>query len=142
MKALWSEDAPRYQGKYFSITDGGNHPKPLQQPGPPIMLGGSAPSILKLAAEHARILNIIPPTSNGKDFPNDPAATVRFTMDVMKKKIATLGDLMQALLSQRSRLGDYFMRSLREQVEGDLARRDPPGAPLQSTTGAASAAHE
>ena len=45
---------------------------------------------------------------------------------------STVGDLMQALLSQRSRLGDYFMRSLREQVEGDLARRDPPGAPRQA----------
>ncbi|MBL8307178.1 MAG: DUF1631 family protein [Rubrivivax sp.] len=45
---------------------------------------------------------------------------------------STVGDLMQALLAQRARLGDYFMRSLREQVEGDLARRDPPGAPRQS----------
>lgn len=42
---------------------------------------------------------------------------------------STVGDLMQALLAQRARLGDYFMRSLREQVEGDLARRDPPGTP-------------
>lgn len=96
LKALWTQEQPAFQGKYFSIKDGGNRPLPLQQPGPPIMLGGSAPSILKLAAEHASVLNIIPPTSNGKDFPNDPAATVRFTMDVMKKKIATLGELMRA----------------------------------------------
>jgi len=96
LKALWTQDQPTFKGKYFSITDGGNNPKPLQQPGPPIMLGGSAPSILKLAAEHATVLNIIPPTSNGKDFPNDPVATVKFTMDVMKKKIALLGELMTA----------------------------------------------
>jgi len=96
LKALWTQEEPTFKGRYFSITNGGNEPMPLQQPGPPIMLGGSAPSILKLAAEHASVLNIIPPTSNGKDFPNDPAATVRFTMDVMKKKIATLGDLMRA----------------------------------------------
>ncbi|MCC6707924.1 MAG: LLM class flavin-dependent oxidoreductase [Gammaproteobacteria bacterium] len=125
LKALWSEDAPRYQGKYFSITDGGNHPKPLQQPGPPIMLGGSAPSILKLAAEHARILNIIPPTSNGKDFPNDPAATVRFTMDVMKKKIATLGDLMQAHGRQRNdiELGGLLLLGM-SRHQNDSALRD------------------
>jgi alkanesulfonate monooxygenase SsuD/methylene tetrahydromethanopterin reductase-like flavin-dependent oxidoreductase (luciferase family) len=60
------------------------------------MLGGSAPLLLKLAARHATVLNIIPPTSNGKDFPNDPVATVKFTMDVMKKKIAALGDFMRA----------------------------------------------
>lgn len=96
LKALWTQEQPAFKGKYFSITDGGNNPKPLQQPGPPIMLGGSAPSILKLAAEHATVLNIIPPTSNGKDFPNDPVATVKFTMEVMKKKIAALADLMKA----------------------------------------------
>lgn len=96
LKALWTQEEPTFKGRYFSISDGGNKPTPLQQPGPPIMLGGSAPSILKLAAEHASVLNIIPPTSNGKHFPDDPAATVRFTMDVMKKKIATLGDLMRA----------------------------------------------
>lgn len=96
LKALWTQDQPTFKGRYFSITDGGNNPKPLQQPGPPIMLGGSAPSILKLAAEHATVLNIIPPTSNGKDFPNDPVATVKFTMDVMKKKIAALGEMMTA----------------------------------------------
>lgn len=96
LKALWTQDEPAYKGKYFSIENGGNNPRPLQRGGPPIMLGGSAPSILKLAAEHATVLNIIPPTSNGKDFPNDPVATVKFTMDVMKKKIAALGELMKA----------------------------------------------
>ena len=39
------------------------------------------------------MLNIIPPTSNGKDFPNDPVATRRFDMNVMKKKIARLHEL-------------------------------------------------
>jgi alkanesulfonate monooxygenase SsuD/methylene tetrahydromethanopterin reductase-like flavin-dependent oxidoreductase (luciferase family) len=59
------------------------------------MLGGSAPSILRLAAAEATILNIIPPTSNGKDFPNDPVATRKFDMAVMKKKIALLHELMR-----------------------------------------------
>ena len=60
------------------------------------MLGGSAPSILDLAAAEATLLNIIPPTSNGKDFPNDPIATRRFDMAVMKKKIASLHDRLRA----------------------------------------------
>jgi hypothetical protein len=44
---------------------------------------------------------------------------------------STVGDLMQALLSQRPRLGDYFQRALREQVDTELARRDPKGVPKQ-----------
>lgn len=94
VKALWTEEEPAFQGKYFTLADGGNHPLPVQRPGPPIMLGGSAPSILALAAAEASILNIIPPTSNGKDFPNDPVATRRFDMTVMKKKIAQLHQML------------------------------------------------
>lgn len=95
LKALWTEDEPHFDGQYFKVTNGGNNPKPIQRPGPPIMLGGSAPSILQLAAAEASVLNIIPPTSNGKDFPNDPVATVKFDMAVMKKKIAQLHVLMR-----------------------------------------------
>lgn len=90
LKALWTQDQPAFEGRYFTLRDGGNLPLPIQRPGPPLMLGGSAPSILELAAAEAQILNIIPPTSNGKDFPNDPVATRRFDMAVMKKKIAGL----------------------------------------------------
>lgn len=36
-----------------------------------------------------------------------------------------VGDLMQSLLAQRARLSDYFMRSLQEQVDGELARKGP-----------------
>jgi hypothetical protein len=43
---------------------------------------------------------------------------------------ATFGDLMQALLSQRARIADYFVRSLREQVDTDLSRRTP-GSPAK-----------
>ena len=96
LKALWTQDEPAYSGKHFSISNGGNLPLPVQRPGPPIMLGGSAPSILALAAAEASILNIIPPTSNGKDFPNDPVATRRFDMAVMKKKIASLHERLRA----------------------------------------------
>jgi Protein of unknown function (DUF1631) len=38
---------------------------------------------------------------------------------------ATFGDLMQALLTKRARIADYFVRSLREQVDSDLSRRTP-----------------
>lgn len=96
LKALWTEEEPSFAGRYFSIANGGNLPLPVQRPGPPIMVGGSAPSILELAAAEADILNIIPPTSNGKDFPNDPVATRRFDMAVMKKKIGLLHERLRA----------------------------------------------
>ncbi len=42
---------------------------------------------------------------------------------------STIGDLMQSALSQRPRLGDYFLRALREQVDADLTQREPQGVP-------------
>lgn len=90
LKAMWCDKEPTFNGKYFSINKAYNNPRPVQRPHPPIMLGGSGPGLLKIAAAHADILNIIPPTSNGRDFINDPAATARFTMATLKHKIAQL----------------------------------------------------
>ncbi|MDP2007383.1 MAG: DUF1631 family protein [Rubrivivax sp.] len=55
------------------------------------------------------------------------------TLDQARKGLAqmtplqrsTVGDLMQALMTQRMRLGDYFIRSLQEQVDAHLAQRAP-----------------
>lgn len=91
---MWCDEDPTFSGKYFSIDKAYANPKPVQKPHPPIMLGGSGPGLLKIAAAHADILNVIPPTSNGKDFINDPQATARFTMAVLKNKIAQLHQYM------------------------------------------------
>lgn len=90
LKAMWTQEAPRFHGKHFSIDKAYNNPRPVQRPHPPIMLGGSGTGLLRIAAAEADILNVVPPTSNGKDFPNDPVATVRFDMARLKRKIATL----------------------------------------------------
>lgn len=88
VKAMWCDDEPTFTGKYFSINKAYNNPRPVHKPHPPLMLGGSGTGLLKIAAVHADILNMIPPTSNGKDFVNDPAATVKYDMGTLKRKIA------------------------------------------------------
>ena len=90
VKAMWCEETPRFKGEYFAIDGAFNHPRPIQTPHPPIMLGGSGSGLIKIAAAHGDILNMIPPTSNGKDFVNDPEATVKFTKSVLIKKIGQL----------------------------------------------------
>jgi probable F420-dependent oxidoreductase len=90
LKAMWTQDEPSFDGKYFRIHHAYNNPRSVQKPHPPIMLGGSGTGLLKLAARHADILNIIPPTGNGKDFINDPIATVKFDMATLKQRIGKL----------------------------------------------------
>lgn len=93
LKTMWTDEAPAFSGKHFSVREAWNNPRPVQKPRPPIMLGGSGTGLLRLAAKHADILNIIPPTGNGKDFVNDPVATVKFDMPTMKSRIAKLHEM-------------------------------------------------
>ena len=90
LKAMWTQEEPTFHGQYFSIDKAYNHPRPVQQLGPPLMLGGSGSGLLKIAAREADILNIIPPIFNGKDFVNDPAMTVKFDMAELKRRIGML----------------------------------------------------
>jgi alkanesulfonate monooxygenase SsuD/methylene tetrahydromethanopterin reductase-like flavin-dependent oxidoreductase (luciferase family) len=89
-----TQAAPSFTGKHFQIKEAYNHPRPLRGD-IPLMLGGSGTGLLKIAAREADILNIIPPTGNGKDFINDTVATVKFNMRVLKSRIALLHNMMR-----------------------------------------------
>ncbi|HVL89555.1 MAG TPA: LLM class flavin-dependent oxidoreductase, partial [Actinomycetota bacterium] len=54
MRALMTEDAPRFEGRHFRL-EGGYNPKPVQQPHPPIWIGGHGPRMVALAARHADV---------------------------------------------------------------------------------------
>ncbi len=94
LKAMWTEEKPVFRGRYFQVENAFNQPRPVQTPHPPIMLGGSGTGLLRIAAKHADILNLIPPTGNGKDFVNDPAATVAFDTARLKSRIAAFHTLL------------------------------------------------
>ncbi len=94
LKAMNTQVAPTFSGKYFNIKDAYNNPRPLRG-NIPLMLGGSGTGLLKIAAKEADILNIIPPTGNGKDFLNDTVATVKFNMSVLKSRIQLLHSMMK-----------------------------------------------
>ena len=53
MRAIWSEGTPSYAGRYVSFHDVVAYPHPVQQPAPPIVVGGSAPAVLRRAVEQA-----------------------------------------------------------------------------------------
>ncbi|MGA2529028.1 MAG: TIGR03560 family F420-dependent LLM class oxidoreductase [Acidimicrobiales bacterium] len=58
VKSLWSQKRTTFLGRYYRIENAPCEPKPLQNPSPPITIGGSGLGTLRLAAEHATRWNM------------------------------------------------------------------------------------
>jgi alkanesulfonate monooxygenase SsuD/methylene tetrahydromethanopterin reductase-like flavin-dependent oxidoreductase (luciferase family) len=58
IKSLWTEERTNFDGRYYRFKDAIANPKPIQKPHPPIWIGASGPSTLRLVARHADVWNI------------------------------------------------------------------------------------
>jgi len=54
-QACWAPDPVTFQGQFFSFAKMHIMPKPLQQPHPPIWIGGASPAALRRAARFAQV---------------------------------------------------------------------------------------
>jgi alkanesulfonate monooxygenase SsuD/methylene tetrahydromethanopterin reductase-like flavin-dependent oxidoreductase (luciferase family) len=74
-RAMFREEAPSFEGRYYRIEKARNVPRPLQAGGPPIMVGGSGERrTLRLVAQYADMCNV----SGGP-------GTVRHKLDVLRR---------------------------------------------------------
>ena len=53
MKKLWTGDETEHTGSYYQFPPLRFHPRPVQQPGPPILLGGSSKWVFRRVVEWA-----------------------------------------------------------------------------------------
>ena len=58
IKGLWGESPFSYAGQHYVITNLDSQPKPLQQPRPPIFMGGGGKQLLSFAAREADIVAV------------------------------------------------------------------------------------
>src|SRR6266852_5796992 len=80
-RAMFREEAPTFEGRYYRIEGALNSPRPIQPNGPPIMIGGGGEQrTLKLVAQYADMCNIF-----------GDAALVRHKMDVLERHCQTVG---------------------------------------------------
>jgi len=114
LRAFWAGEQMAVEGEHVHVTGFAGLPVPVQQPGPPIMIGGGAPKILGLAGRVADIVSINFDNSSGR---LGSASVMSSGADETANKIgwirAGAGDRFDALEIE---IGAYFVA-----VGGDSA---------------------
>jgi F420-dependent oxidoreductase-like protein len=96
--AMFREEAPKFEGRYYRIEGTLNFPRPIQPNGPPIMIGGGGEQrTLKLVAQYADMCNIF-----------GDVAMVRHKMDVLERHCETVGRDPSTIV--KTRLGSLIIR--------------------------------
>jgi F420-dependent oxidoreductase-like protein len=81
IKAMWTEDEPRFEGAHYRIRGPINEPRPVQKPHPPIWIGGGGEKVtLKLVAQYGDGCNV------GGDLDN-----VSHKLDVVRRHCEDVG---------------------------------------------------
>jgi probable F420-dependent oxidoreductase len=65
LKGLFACGTFSFEGKHFTITGVEGTPRPMQQPRPPIMIGGGARKVLSVAGRQADIVGLTAPNTGG-----------------------------------------------------------------------------
>src|SRR5256885_3753024 len=104
-RAMFRDEAPTFEGRYYRIQGALNFPHPVQPGGPPIMIGGGGDQrTLQLVAQYADMCNIF----------GDPA-TVRHKMDVLERHCETVGRDPSTIV--KTRLGSLIIRKTDAEAE-------------------------
>jgi len=74
-----------FDGRYYAVHGHSLLPRPVQQPGPPLILGGGGPRVLSFAARHADIVSI---NANLRDGTGGPETAPDMSPDRTRQKVA------------------------------------------------------
>ncbi|MHB8262334.1 MAG: TIGR03560 family F420-dependent LLM class oxidoreductase [Acidimicrobiales bacterium] len=109
-RLMFDQDAPSFQGRYYSIREAFNFPRPLQSGGPPILIGGGGEQrTLKIAAMYADACNVFGDIS-----------TIRRKMDVLDRHCERYG--RDPATIARTRLGALVIGESTNEAAAKLAK--------------------
>lgn len=139
LKLLLTQTRSNFNGKYYQLKDALCEPKPLQQPHPPILIGGVGPKLIQpTAARYADIWHLFVPDGNpetaGKLCTNfdalcrkvgrDPAAVEKATSLRTNELAGLSAPDMRAQVQKLADVGvRHFILSLSPPFDRELLRR-------------------
>jgi probable F420-dependent oxidoreductase len=53
LRTLWADEVSSHDGEFYTVPAGRQDPRPVQQPGPPVLLGGMSPPAMERAGRMA-----------------------------------------------------------------------------------------
>jgi F420-dependent oxidoreductase-like protein len=104
-RLMFTEERPSFEGRYYRIKEARNIPRPIQQGGPKIMIGGSGPKrTLRAVAKYADISNVF----GGPE-------TLRKNVEILHNHCADVGRDPSEV--QVTRLGSLFLARSADEAE-------------------------
>lgn len=111
VKSMFANDTTSFDGKWFTVRDALNNPKPIQPGGPPVLIGGSGErKTLRMVAQYADACNVF----------GDAAAVARL-MGILDEHCARLGRNPKDIC--RTRLATIAVGRTQEIAEELIAQR-------------------
>lgn len=107
---MWTEDAPSFEGRYYTIRDAYCNPKPMQSPRPPILIGGGGETMtLRTCAQHGDATNL---------FGN--AGQIRHKLGVLRRHCENVGRNYDEIV--KTRLGTVVIGETEAEVDEKIRR--------------------
>ena len=125
-RAMFTEEAPSFTGRHYTIAGALNHPRPIRPGGIPILIGGGGErKTLRLVAKYADACNLF-----------GDVATIRHKLEVLKGHCEAIGRDPAEIT--KTRLGGLVIAETNAEAErkarGDgRGPRHGPGARCAST---------
>jgi alkanesulfonate monooxygenase SsuD/methylene tetrahydromethanopterin reductase-like flavin-dependent oxidoreductase (luciferase family) len=110
-KLLWTERRATFRGRWFALTDALCEPKPVQQPHPPIWVGGGG---------ERRTLRVVARHADGWNYFLGPIAQVEQKLAVLRGHCREVGRDVDEI--RKSLVGAFIVRDDPAQVEEEVAR--------------------
>lgn len=104
IRKMWTEEKASFQGKYYAIEEAFCNPKPIQEPYPPIWIGGSGEKhMLRVVAEFADVWNIA--QSSPEEYERKAKVLERHCISVGRKPTEIQKSLFTTLVVSKTEAG-------------------------------------